>query len=277
MRIGAVNLLALGYVNTSDNKIIAELLQIAATDLSNDVRRAAVIAIAFVMLNNINKAIILLKMLSKSYNDYVRHAVALSLGIIGAHSFNKEIHNLLMNLFEDDSFHVKSASAIALGMVHQLGNPIFDKSFLEVRNKLKDCIDKKYEDSISKLGCYMGLGLMQSGGGNSTLSLLTRDGRLKLKNISSVFLFTQYWYWFPLMNMLGLALEPSYLVGVLKENGVPRGFQFVSQRPKSFFDYYKKKLDEKKKDDKGPAILSVTKKVKARKGEVVVEKEVEKP
>lgn len=30
-----------------------------------------------------------MSMLCKSYNDYVRHGVALVLGIVGAHRFNK--------------------------------------------------------------------------------------------------------------------------------------------------------------------------------------------
>ena len=40
------------------------------------------------MFSNKSKAITLLTMLSKSYNDYVRHGVALSLGFLGAHKLN---------------------------------------------------------------------------------------------------------------------------------------------------------------------------------------------
>lgn len=46
-------------------------------------------------------------MLSKSYNSYVRHAVALGLGILGAHSKNKVYHDLLMKLANDKVFYVK--------------------------------------------------------------------------------------------------------------------------------------------------------------------------
>lgn len=34
-------------------------------------------------------------MLANSYNEYVRHAVALSLGILGAGKYDFKIHNLL--------------------------------------------------------------------------------------------------------------------------------------------------------------------------------------
>ena len=46
-------------------------------------------------------------MLSKSYNGYVRHAVALSIGILGAHTYNKEYHDLLMKLLSDSVFYVR--------------------------------------------------------------------------------------------------------------------------------------------------------------------------
>lgn len=46
-------------------------------------------------------------MLSKSYNGYVRHAVALAVGILGAHTFKKEYHELLMVLYSDSVFYVR--------------------------------------------------------------------------------------------------------------------------------------------------------------------------
>ena len=52
LRMGAVNVLSMAYFNTNNNKVISELLQIAATDLSNDVRRVAVLGIAYVMIQN---------------------------------------------------------------------------------------------------------------------------------------------------------------------------------------------------------------------------------
>jgi len=60
----------------------------------------------------------------------------------------------------------------------------------------------------------LGLSLLNSGGGNSTFSLLTSEGHIKIKNVISTYLFTFYWYWYPLVNMLGLALEPTYVAGV---------------------------------------------------------------
>lgn len=92
LRFGAVNAIGMAYINTADNEILNILLQVAATDLSNDVRRSAVLSITYVLISNRNKAISLLTMLSNSYNEFVRHAVALSLGILGAHKYDQKIH-----------------------------------------------------------------------------------------------------------------------------------------------------------------------------------------
>ena len=91
------------------------------------------------------------------------------------------------------------------------------------------------------MGVLAGFGLMNAGGSNSMLSLVTKEGHPKLKNIIGVYMFTQYWYWFPLANFLGLALEPTLLVGVLPDLKIPRSFNFISKAPKTYFDYYKTK------------------------------------
>lgn len=54
--------------------------------------------------------------------------------------------------------------------------------------------------------------------------MISKDGNLKLKNIVGLYLFTFYWYWYPLANMIGLTLEPTYLAGVTENLNVPRGF-----------------------------------------------------
>lgn len=45
-------MIGLAYVGTANNKALKKLLYYASADVSDDVRRAAVISIAFLMLNN---------------------------------------------------------------------------------------------------------------------------------------------------------------------------------------------------------------------------------
>jgi hypothetical protein len=64
--------------------------------------------------------------------------------------------------------------------------------------------------------------------------------------------------------MIGLSLEPTFLAGLLKDFNIPRSFQFICRAPKKYFDYYKIERKEEQKVEKGPVVLSTTKKVQAR-------------
>ncbi len=265
LRMGAVFMLSMAFFDSNNNDIVSKLLQIAATDLSNDVRRASVIGLSFVMLSKRKKAFVLLKMLSKSYNSFVRHGVALALGIMGAHSFDKQFHNLLMELWKDKVFHVKQAVSIAFGLIHQLGTKYLDSNLMTVRKEMKDKIDTKYESGVTKLGSYLGFGLLNPGGGNCRFTLKSSSGHLKMKNIVGSYMFTFYWYWMPLVNMIGLSLGPSYLVGTLSSLNIPRGFQFKSKAPQKVYQYYKTKREVETEKKLGLVVLSTTQKTRARK------------
>merc|ERR1711976_208002 len=146
----------------------------------------------------------------------------------------------------------------------QLGTPLLDPDMVKIREEMINKAHSKYTNITTKFGCYIGLGLMQSGGGNTILSLVSNSGQLKIKNIIGIYMFTFYWYWMPLTNFIGLALEPTFLAGVLKDFNIPRSFKFISRAPKKYFDYYKVERKVEEKEVKGPVVLSTTKKVKAR-------------
>lgn len=105
--MGALSLISIWYFATGNNQVIKELLEIAGTDLSSDVWRFAVLAIAFVLIKKRNRFYILMKMLSSSYNAYVRHAVALGIGIVFSASFEKWASLILWKLLEDKTDFVR--------------------------------------------------------------------------------------------------------------------------------------------------------------------------
>lgn len=51
-RYGGALTVGMAYAGTSNNKAIRKLLQFAVDDVADDVRRASVIALGFVMFNN---------------------------------------------------------------------------------------------------------------------------------------------------------------------------------------------------------------------------------
>lgn len=81
MRYGGVYTLALAYAGTSNNNAIRRLLHIAVSDTSDDVRRAAVTALSFLLFKNPQQVPRVVQLLSESYNPHVRCGATLALGI----------------------------------------------------------------------------------------------------------------------------------------------------------------------------------------------------
>ncbi|CAK5280486.1 unnamed protein product, partial [Mycena citricolor] len=81
LRYGGVYTLALAYAGTSDNEAVRQLLHIAVSDTSDDVRRAAVTSLAFLLFKNPVQVPRIVQLLSESYNPHVRCGATLALGI----------------------------------------------------------------------------------------------------------------------------------------------------------------------------------------------------
>lgn len=54
-------------------------------------------------------------------------------------------------------------------------------------------------------------GLMNSGGKNLVINLVSNKGENKMKSIIGLCLFAQYCYWFPMIHMLNLSVNPTFL------------------------------------------------------------------
>jgi 26S proteasome regulatory subunit N2 len=71
----------LAYAGTASNKAIKQLLHVAVSDVSDDVRRAAVMALGFVLLRTPKQVPRVVQLLAESYNPHVRYGAAMALGI----------------------------------------------------------------------------------------------------------------------------------------------------------------------------------------------------
>ena len=81
LRYGGVYTLALAYAGTANNDAVRKLLHIAVSDTSDDVRRAAVTSLAFLLFKNPGQVPRIVQLLSESYNPHVRCGATLALGI----------------------------------------------------------------------------------------------------------------------------------------------------------------------------------------------------
>jgi hypothetical protein len=73
--------IALAYAGTSNNTAIRQLLDVAVSDVSDDVRRAAVSALGFVLCRSPGQVPRIVQLLSESYNPHVRQGAAVALGV----------------------------------------------------------------------------------------------------------------------------------------------------------------------------------------------------
>lgn len=71
----------MAYAGTSNNDAVRKLLHIAVSDTSDDVRRAAVTSLAFLLFKNPSHVPRIVQLLSESYNPHVRCGATLALGI----------------------------------------------------------------------------------------------------------------------------------------------------------------------------------------------------
>lgn len=68
----------------------------------------------------------------------------------------------------------------------------------------------------------MAQGILDAGGRNSCVALRSRAGFFRRTTVIGLAMFTQYWYWHPLSYFLGLAFQPSGMVGVAADMRVPK-------------------------------------------------------
>ena len=81
LRYGGIYAVAMAYAGTGNNKAIRRLLHVAVSDVNDDVRRAAVTSLGFLLFKTPNQVPRIVQLLSESYNPHVRYGATLALGI----------------------------------------------------------------------------------------------------------------------------------------------------------------------------------------------------
>lgn len=109
--------IGLAYAGSSNNKQLKKLLNFAVSDVNDDVRRAAIMNIGFLMFKDPKKIPELLNLLSESYNPHVRYGVAMAIGIGCSGTGLSEALRLLGNLTKDNVDFVRQGALIALSLV----------------------------------------------------------------------------------------------------------------------------------------------------------------
>ncbi|XP_059317768.1 26S proteasome non-ATPase regulatory subunit 1 homolog A-like [Lycium ferocissimum] len=238
LRYGGMYALALAYRGTANNKAIRQLLHFAVSDVSDDVRRTAVLALGFVMYSEPEQMPRIVSLLSESYNPHVRYGAAMAVGISCAGTGLSEAISLLEPLTSDVVDFVRQGALIAMAMVMVQISEASDSRVGAFRRQLEKIILDKHEDTMSKMGAILASGILDAGGRNVTIKLLSKSKHDKITAVVGLAVFSQFWYWYPLIYFVSLAFSPTALIGLNYDLKVPK-FDFVSHAKPSLFEYPK--------------------------------------
>jgi 26S proteasome regulatory subunit N2 len=236
LRYGGIMTLALAYCGTGSNKAVRKLLHVAVSDVSDDVRRVAVMSLGFVLFRKPGSVPRMVELLAESYNPHVRYGATMALGIACAGTGLDEAIDLLEPMMKDSVDFVRQGALIALAMILVQQNEAMNPKVATIRKQLAKVIADRHEDAMAKFGCALALGIIDAGGRNCTISLQTQTGNLNMSAIVGMAVFTQYWYWFPFTHFLSLAFSPTSIIAVDQELEIP-SFKFHSNSRPSMFDY----------------------------------------
>ncbi|KAI8897971.1 armadillo-type protein [Globomyces pollinis-pini] len=265
LRYGGIYTVAMAYAGTGNNNAIKRLLHVAVSDVNDDVRRAAVTGLGFLLFKTPQHVPRIVQLLSESYNPHVRYGATLALGISCAGTGLSDALDILEPMTKDNVDYVRQGALIALGMILVQQNETSCPRSTTTRKLYETIISDKREDMLARIGACLGQGIIDAGGRNVTISLQSSSGYPNIPAIVGMAVFTQFWYWFPLSHFLSLAFRPTGVIALNKDLQVP-SFQFVSNAKPSLFAYPPAtkpptaEVIEKVKT----AVLSTTMKSKAR-------------
>ncbi|XP_015761098.1 PREDICTED: 26S proteasome non-ATPase regulatory subunit 1-like [Acropora digitifera] len=265
LRQSGMYTVAMAYCGTGNNKAIKRLLHVAVSDVSDDVRRAAVMSLGFLLFRTPEQCPSVVSLLSESYNPHVRYGAAMALGIACSGTGLKEAIGLLEPMTNDPVNYVRQGALIASALVLIQQTELCCPKVAKFREIYAKVIGDKHEDIIAKFGATLAQGILDAGGRNVTISLQSRAGHTHMATVVGLFVFTHVWFWFPLSHFISLAFTPSCIIGLNSDLKMPK-MQFRSNAKPSLYAY-PEPLKPPKKEEKEKvttAVLSITNKFKSR-------------
>ncbi|XP_043926625.1 26S proteasome non-ATPase regulatory subunit 1 [Protopterus annectens] len=268
LRRSGMYTVAMAYCGSGNNKAIRRLLHVAVSDVNDDVRRAAVESLGFILFRTPEQCPSVVSLLSESYNPHVRYGAAMALGICCAGTGNKEAINLLEPMTNDPVNYVRQGALIASAMIMIQQTEVICPKVNQFRQLYAKVISDKHDDVMAKFGAILAQGILDAGGHNVTICLQSRTGHTHMPTVVGVLVFTQFWFWFPLSHFLSLAFTPTCVIGLNKDLKMPKVQYKSNCKPSTFA--YPAPLEvpkEKEKEKVSTAVLSITAKAKKKEKE----------
>ena len=151
-------------------------------------RRAALINIGFleirspdILFDNLK----VLVLLSESYNSHVRFGATMAIGIACAGSGKVKPYKVIEPLFLDPNYLVRQAALIASGLIFSQTTLKQEEGIKEYLEKVDSIITDKNEHLLIKFGACISKGLLNLGGKNCVISLVSNTNENKMKSITN--------------------------------------------------------------------------------------------
>jgi 26S proteasome regulatory subunit N2 len=117
MRYGGMFAIGMAYAGTQNSNAVKKLLSLAVLDVSDDVKRAALMNLGFVLFKTPKNIPETVRHLAESYNPHLRYGAAMAVGIGCAGTGLNEALKLLAPLTNDQTDFVKQGALMALALV----------------------------------------------------------------------------------------------------------------------------------------------------------------
>ncbi|KAG2490998.1 hypothetical protein HYH03_010670 [Edaphochlamys debaryana] len=271
IRYGGMYVIGMAYRGTDNNGAVQKLLSFAVSDVSDDVRRAAVLCLGFVLMNVPQQCPRIVALLAESFNPHVRYGAAMAVGLACAGSGLREAVGLLEPMLADPTDYVRQGALIAMALV-LMEQP--ESRVAPFRKRLDKFISEKHEEVMCKMGAIIAAGILDGGGRNTTIGLRSRSGYFRRTSVIGLAVFTQYWYWYPLIYFLSLAFQPSALIALNSDLKMPKAGFNCACKPSIFAYPSPLAAEVKETKSKVPtAILSTTAKAAERQRKKAAEKD----
>jgi 26S proteasome regulatory subunit N2 len=160
----------------------------------------------------------------------------MAVGISCAGSGSSEAISLLEPLTADAVDFVRQGALIAMAMVLLQTTEAREPRVASFRRQLEKIINDKHEETMSKMGAILAQGILDAGGRNVAIMLQSRTGHDRVTAVVGMAVFSQFWYWYPLIYFVSLSFAPTAFIGLNEELRMPK-FDFVSETKPSMFGY----------------------------------------
>ena len=269
LRYGCMYCIGMAYAGSGNTTMLKKLIKVSVSDVSDDVRRAALINIGFLQIRDpdiLFEKLKVISLLSESYNTHVRFGATMAIGISCAGSGKLKPYKVIEPLFGDPNYLVRQASVIASAMIFSQTTTTQEPGIAKFKENVNEMIKNKDEHALIRFGALISHGIMELGGKNCSLSLVSTTGSNKMSAIIGMALFTQYYYWFPMIHFINLAVSPTMIYGLDSTLQIVKNYKMLSKAKPSLYGYPIKEVNKESEKVKKTeaAVLSTHSRVKAK-------------